>query len=369
MVVNGYSVNGGYTPDGKLRVFDTNTYNSSDPDMAAPNEMCSPDNPGPGKGQGGEPGRPGMNCEKQGNVLFIQNDNSEEPDDFSLGGDITFSFDCPLTTLLSIGLMDISSTGTHYFIITQADGTRTVRFFEGLGDNSVQDEYFSYGANDVNSVTIQYENSCGVRYICFCQDLDRCQASPTVAPPASPPIALSPSPPANPSVTQSRGGRWERITSRWHHESSYLARNEPLDDSVVGLTTLDTNSDSFRGTQWKLEDAGNGRVRIQSRWEHDGISGVYLTRTPGNQVKTLPLDTSNSSQLWVFENAGNAYWRIISDMESDSGYLTRDGIPNGTGGYDPGNTVSLNLRQDSWDSQYWKRFVVEDPVPTLFGQP
>ena len=57
----------------KPRAFNTpnpGTMECGDPDLGSPNERCSP--PGPGIGEGGEPGMPGENCEALGNVLIIQ---------------------------------------------------------------------------------------------------------------------------------------------------------------------------------------------------------------------------------------------------------------------------------------------------------
>lgn len=74
---------------------DIGTHKYGDPDLGSPNECCP--NPGPGRGEGGEPGTPGANCEPLGNVLIIQEDNRrpEIPDDNVDGGVITFIFSEP----------------------------------------------------------------------------------------------------------------------------------------------------------------------------------------------------------------------------------------------------------------------------------
>lgn len=139
----GATSNGGYTPDGQARIFDTSTQNSEDPDLGSPNQQCSPS--GPGVGKGGIPGAPGENCEPQGNVLIIQESYTKpngsfnsEPDDNVFGGSITFSFDCALEKLLSIGLMDIEHKEKDFFTINKADGSAAIiKTIVGLGDNSI----------------------------------------------------------------------------------------------------------------------------------------------------------------------------------------------------------------------------------------
>jgi hypothetical protein len=68
MMIIASSTDGGYTPDGKARIFDTSKQNTEDPDLESPNETCG----GTGVGAGGVVGAQGENCEMQGNVVIIQ---------------------------------------------------------------------------------------------------------------------------------------------------------------------------------------------------------------------------------------------------------------------------------------------------------
>ena len=88
-----------------LRLFDTGSINlNGDEDLGSPNEMC--DNLGSGVGAGGEPGERGENCVPQGNVLIIQEEDEESPNDREDGGMIIFDFQ-PNVEVFEIGLMDI----------------------------------------------------------------------------------------------------------------------------------------------------------------------------------------------------------------------------------------------------------------------
>ena len=69
------SATGGFGTEPRL--FDS-ANPGDDVDLGAPNENCV-DGPGPGVGEGGEPGKPGVNCNPLGNVLIIQEDPAENP--------------------------------------------------------------------------------------------------------------------------------------------------------------------------------------------------------------------------------------------------------------------------------------------------
>ena len=97
-------------------------------------------NLGSGVGVGGEPGEPGENCVPQGNVLIIQEDDEEEPNDREGGGMITFEFQ-PNVEVFEIGLMDIEGNDSSITVShLNPSGRERVREVEisGLGDNSVQ---------------------------------------------------------------------------------------------------------------------------------------------------------------------------------------------------------------------------------------
>jgi len=186
MKVEASTTVGGYTPNGKARIYNTSK-EGVDPDLESPNEKCG----GNGKGSGGEPGRPGANCNPkgEGNVLIIQESEKALPNDNALGGMIMFAFDCPLSKLLSIGLIDIETWEQAFFEVFEY-GAPKIQMIEGLGDNSVQTEAFDDAAN-VTGVNVMASNSFGVCSICFCNgDCEK---------PKSPPPSY-PSLPSNTSV-------------------------------------------------------------------------------------------------------------------------------------------------------------------------
>ena len=97
------------------RLFNTSVANDTEFDdghLGSPNENCDP--AGPGVGVGGDPGAQGANCDRQGNVLIIQdnNDNRIRPRDSKTGGVISFSFDSRVKSVNEIGLMSINKNGT-----------------------------------------------------------------------------------------------------------------------------------------------------------------------------------------------------------------------------------------------------------------
>ena len=106
------SAEGGHTPGGAARLFDTSnpgTKAIGDPDLGSPNEACG----GPGVGQGGHPDSDYPNCEPLGNVLIIQevNDHMDIPDDNNKGGVITFEFEEP-AQVAELKILDIDSDPT-----------------------------------------------------------------------------------------------------------------------------------------------------------------------------------------------------------------------------------------------------------------
>jgi hypothetical protein len=168
MMIIAASTDGGYTPDGKARIFDTSKQNTEDPDLESPNETCG----GTGVGAGGVVGAQGENCEPQGNIVIIQEHAEEnedletlEPDDNAYGGSLTFTFDKPVAKLTRVGLMDIEVSEIASYEVTRTSGAPLEKTIAGLGDNSVQEEVID--VEDVTSLKITVTNSIGVRYICF----------------------------------------------------------------------------------------------------------------------------------------------------------------------------------------------------------
>ena len=95
---------------------------------------------GVGAGAGGRPGMPGENCEPLGNVLILQESDTEQPDDNAGGGILCFIFESS-TTFLSMGLLDIvnDERGDFIEVTTIPQGDLPRRFdIDGLGSNAVQ---------------------------------------------------------------------------------------------------------------------------------------------------------------------------------------------------------------------------------------
>jgi hypothetical protein len=96
VTISAKSWNGGYTPNGAARIFDTSNpgeFGDGDPDLGSPNQTCDP--PGPGIGNGGRKGSDFENCEPLGNVLVVQESLKATPSDHELGSEITFRFAYP----------------------------------------------------------------------------------------------------------------------------------------------------------------------------------------------------------------------------------------------------------------------------------
>ena len=82
---------------------------SDDPDLGSPNRRCHPKghpDRGPGRGKGGFPGAAFPNCEPLGNLLIIQDDNRNTPNDLAAGGRINIEFN-KRSTINSFGLLDV----------------------------------------------------------------------------------------------------------------------------------------------------------------------------------------------------------------------------------------------------------------------
>mmetsp|Transcript_14513 Transcript_14513/g.21354 ORF Transcript_14513/g.21354 Transcript_14513/m.21354 type:complete len:596 (-) Transcript_14513:103-1890(-) len=165
-----------------------------------------------------------------------------------------------------------------------------------------------------------------------------------------------------------------RLYSRWESPSSYLIRNgSPLEDGsyapafTVGLATLNAESNEWTSMKWRLERVGDGSdrtYRLLCLW--DSGSG-YLTRSgvqvgegdwePTPDLAVLSLNEAWTSQLWqlepVYEPTLSGAYKIKNLWSSnDNDYLTRVGLPDGNGNYEP--TTDVNLIADAdYDSQVW----------------
>lgn len=178
------------------RTFDTanpGTMEFGDPDLGAPNEKCTP--PGPGVGIGGEPGLPGENCEPLGNVLIIQEKNSDPsiPDDNVNGGMIIFDWeDTPAALVESVALLDIDYETKIIIIYMTPNGNMSQKTINVplLGDNSYQ--VVEIDTPNVKQMIIDAERSLGVASLKFC--IEPPPVEPTSSPvsaPVLPPVDMS----------------------------------------------------------------------------------------------------------------------------------------------------------------------------------
>jgi hypothetical protein len=149
------------------RIFDTSnpgTQEEGDPDLGSPNYSCG----GPGKGDGGEKGKPGENCIPLGNVLIIQepgNGDMTIPDDNMEGGKMTLHFQGQYVK--EIGLLDIDYKTQMVIEFNHSSGVarRTVNV-PILGDNSYQ--VIDINIESVRSITLKLTRSGSVSFVSFC---------------------------------------------------------------------------------------------------------------------------------------------------------------------------------------------------------
>ena len=104
--------------------------------LGSPNAKCNP--PGPGVGNGGEPGALGENCDSLGNVLIVQEGDTELSVPNRNGGTITCDFSRNISMINSIGLMGIEGNSTTITVIHHERARSTTISVIGLGRNSVQ---------------------------------------------------------------------------------------------------------------------------------------------------------------------------------------------------------------------------------------
>jgi hypothetical protein len=195
------SASGGYRD--VPRLFDTSDIGerpNTDPNLGSPNESCSPS--GPGVGDGGKVGKPGENCVPQGNVLIIQESNTEQPDDNERGGMITFDFASMVDTMYAIGLMDIDEEGTTIMVTYEDESgmeqTKTIDV-PVYGGNSVQTVRIDL--DNVSQLKANLSGSGAVTYLAICVGDGTVPPSalPTTFPTASP--TASPTGSATASLT------------------------------------------------------------------------------------------------------------------------------------------------------------------------
>ena len=155
-------------------VFDSANPTGGDVDLGTPHE----DFGGPGEGVGGESEAEGQNDEALDMVLVIAESDDDadgdglidEPDDEATGGEITWTFDDPITVDY-VRLLDIDSNeGGGTVTATTSDGSTSSFDVDALGDNSVQT--VAIGLDDVASITVALISSGALAEIGTCSFSD-----------------------------------------------------------------------------------------------------------------------------------------------------------------------------------------------------
>ncbi|MEL7447985.1 MAG: hypothetical protein AAFN78_02190, partial [Pseudomonadota bacterium] len=153
-----------------VMIFNSAFPTGGDPDLGTPNE----DFGGPGIGDGGGLGQPGVNFLAERNVLIISEDgDSGDPDDSFDGGTITFTFDEPVV-LDSVGILDIDSQESMGTVTAYDENDAVILTvpMQDLGNNSVQRLVF--GIDGVRRIDVWFPSSGAVTDITFCPDDEFC---------------------------------------------------------------------------------------------------------------------------------------------------------------------------------------------------
>jgi hypothetical protein len=147
--------NGGYTPGGKARIFDSANPTGGDRDLGSPNKSCG----GPGEGKGGKKGMKGENCKALGKLLIIQETKKRAPDDNAKGGKLIFSTTPDKDLIvLRIGVIDIDEA----FVTLDVNGPVK---YEGLGNNAFQELVNENPTVFVNRFEVDFTGSGAVAYL------------------------------------------------------------------------------------------------------------------------------------------------------------------------------------------------------------
>ena len=157
-------------------VTEVNGQDCGDPDLGSLNQQCR--GRGPGIGVGGEPGlkgdNPYKNCQPQGNILIIQEDNEDNecasiPDDNQEGGEITLDFLPMAGVVYSIGLMDVDYCTSITVVYIDNNGEMREKppiSVPNCGNNSLQTIYL----NEMNVVQLRLtmRRSGAIMSLTFC---------------------------------------------------------------------------------------------------------------------------------------------------------------------------------------------------------
>ncbi len=152
-----------------LMLFDTANPTGGDRDLGAPNRECP--GGGPGRGEGGEPGEAGENCQALGLVMIISEDNdANDPDDECCGGMIRVDYDDPVSNL-EVGILDIEENNGYIDVFSRTANDQLIvtrQNIAGLGDNSVQSLIFQL--TSIEAVEIVLSGSGAITHLEFSVD-------------------------------------------------------------------------------------------------------------------------------------------------------------------------------------------------------
>jgi len=276
----------------------------------------------------------------------------------------------------------------------------------------------------------QGQTACDQCCVCGGGTTDSAPVQPTTPAPQSAPPTPSPidptTPAPQPAVGDSLNGKTFRLTTELHGQDGYLRMVKP-DSSRLSVYRLNEMSATWKGLKWQFELVEGNEYRIRNsqdspggylarggyqddngnwfagdslylggfqpewsslRWFVEPLpDGYYLIRcswgaTDGsdylshgeNGELSMISAGNNPSQRWIFSETvaegpdDGAYYRISSEWETSSSYLTRDSVQSAPGVWDPVGTLSLYTFDESsaqWGSLKWF-FEVVDPAERTF---
>ncbi|MEO1615839.1 MAG: Ig-like domain-containing protein, partial [Planctomycetota bacterium] len=151
-------------PNRPAMLFESALPTGGDSDLGSPNQ----DFGGPGKGTGGQSGQQGENSLSHDRILIISEDgDASDPDDNARGGTLVFDFDS-LTTVHSVGLLDIDDTA-NVIRIYDANGDLINSIHAAdVGNNSYQ--RVAIDASGVSRMEVDFIGSGAVTDLQFCAD-------------------------------------------------------------------------------------------------------------------------------------------------------------------------------------------------------
>ena len=171
MTVTAKALNGGFTPDGKARIFDSSNPGTNDengdPDLGSPNQNCSGGGPGGGSAAGA--GTPYANCDSLENILIIQESDKAFADDNAGGGSLTFDFEHPVR-IEHVGLLDIDEEGDSIEVYMD-NGSSVNIGYPTTGQNTLQNVVIN--RNDVVKIVVNFKGSGAVTELAVCFDCDK----------------------------------------------------------------------------------------------------------------------------------------------------------------------------------------------------